>query len=38
MRLLNTQISNIHTVNEHLNLDIHLETIVFYYTYIKNIQ
>lgn len=38
MRLLDRRISNIHTVDEHLSLDVHLETIVFYYTYIKNLQ
>ena len=38
LRVLDKRIGNIHTVNEHLQLDIHLETIVFYYSYIKNLS
>lgn len=37
-RIENTKINNIHTVNEYLRLDVHLETVVFYYSYIKNLS
>lgn len=38
MRLFNTSISNLHTVDEYMLLDSHLETIALYYSYIKNYQ
>lgn len=38
LRVEDLRIGNIHAVNEYLPIDIHYETVVFYYSYIKNLN
>lgn len=36
-RVLDTTLGNIHTVDEYIPLDVHIEAVAFYYTYILNL-
>ncbi|VVT56785.1 uncharacterized protein SAPINGB_P005272 [Magnusiomyces paraingens] len=36
-RVLDTQVSHIHTVDERILLDVHIEAVAFYYSYILNL-
>lgn len=38
LRVEDLRIGNIHAVNEYLPIEIHYETVVFYYSYIKNLN